>query len=263
MGKKKKIAKTSTVPGLDIYQASDALTYSLGIVTCASLLLANKLPVAATTNLTLSSLGSLIGAYYHDSAMVKKCDLIIQKTNFSYGNITINQQTIGSTYSIINSSTKAFVNFAFTTALTPALTETIRNILPAESVYLAPAIAIASAASVGSTMTYIFNRFETDFFNIPKNDFKVGAAGAAQQRFLERLIFNGVNAMIPWGWGYTASAAAGLSSVLLSSLYKVAGLETEIHKGQSIFTNPVLGFVCNGASHVGKMALESWYSLSR
>ena len=147
--------------------------------------------------------------------------------------------------------------------MTPCFTNALTNHLDANSKFLAPAFALASSAAVGSTITYAFNSLETAYFKIPKNEFKVGAAGAAQQRFLERIIFNGVKAMIPWGWGYTASAAAGLSSVILSKAYGLAGLDTVIHKDQNFFKNPILAVASNAASQIGKMALETWYSQPR
>jgi hypothetical protein len=263
MGKKRKNLKKTRILELDIYKAADTATYALGVATYISMLYSDKLSLPATSMIALSSLLSLVGASSHNSSIVKNCDQAIKRTNFTYGNVTINEATIGSTYGIINSATKGFVGFAFTTALTPAISEIITSIIPTESTYLAPAAALACSAAIGSTMTYVFNRLETDYFNIPNNEFKVGAAGAAQQRFLERLIFNGVNTMIPWGWGYTASAAAGLSSVILSKAYELVGLDTVIHKGQNFFKNPALGFACNAASHIGKMALESWYSQAR
>ena len=263
MGKKRRKQNKTKLIELDIYKAADIATYTLGVSTYISMAYSEKISITATSMIALSSLLSVVAASCHDSLIVKNCDQAIKNTNFTYRNLTINENTIGSTYRIINSATKGFIGFAFTTALTPYLTNTITSIIPAEWAYLAPAIALANSSAIGSTMTYIFNRAETDYFKIPKNDFSVGVAGAAQQNFLARLIFNGVNALIPWGWGYTASATAGLSSVILSKAYEIAGLDTVIHKGQNIFTNPALGFACNAASHIGKMALESWYSQSR
>ncbi len=263
MGKKRKNLKKTNVLELDIYKAADTATYALGVATYISMLYSDKLSLPATSMIALSSLLSLVGASSHNSSIVKNCDKTINNTNLTYGNINISRATVGSAYEIINSATKSLIGFAYTTALTPCLTEIIANTLPTNSAFLAPALALASSAAIGSTMTYVFNRAETDYFNIPNNEFKVGAAGSAQQRFLERLIFNGVNAIIPWGWGYTASAAAGLSSLILSKAYAMAGLDTAIHKGQDFFKNPALGFACNAASHIGKMALESWYSQAR
>jgi hypothetical protein len=131
---------------------------------------------------------------------------------------------------------------------------------PISAEFLAPTLAFASASSIGSVISYAFNNIEKLAFNISSNQPKVGVAGAAQQRFLERVIFNGIKELLP-NLGYIAPLASGTASSVLSSIYSLCGIETNIHKNETIYKNSLKSLASHTGSQICKLAFEQVKSI--